>query len=906
MGRTQGGRGLIQILTPTGPPNPGKVLINPNFLQNSGSYEFLNPMKHAQFPWTNTTANTHTSPTTLDSNGYPISLPDASGVWIGTFIPSQTSRPGNYQMTWTGNGTISITGATFVSGSFTGSGGSGLVVIAPTSTFLQIFITALSVTNMVLLHVNDISDFNAGKISGNKLRQRISQAQTPVWRLLNWIGGGSEGANNSNLTTWASRKPVGYVSYGGDEYRLSLFAGTTTNSGADYSITPVGGYVPGTGAPVDKQQIHVLINAAQSDHSSNGVTVTITNGTPSTISWTSHGLSANDPVSFGGFLGLNLNPELANYQTYYVKTVIDANTFTISLTAGGTAISTTGTSSGIVMARLPTLNVNGHGAIPIRDHTNRMLWVGAGTLLSTDYYMFTYDAALNCWFSTDAGGGIVNGVPPEVMIQFCAEIGCHPWFCTPPLSCDPMTDYHKQLALYIQANAPSWMVPRFECLNEPWNNLTLTGAYAAAKSYNNWPSTSTSGYGDQANFTGKIANTIGQDISAVFGAPDRSKYLLLVNVQGGVAANFPGGSPSGTLDDEYFNCPLYAAQGSTQANYNNTFPTKHYLTDISTNQYFQSQGTVANTIVQWNNASGAGAKQAVVDGYLATGNEYLATISNWASFNATISGTTMSVTSVTSGVLAVGAIVTGTGVTANTTITSVPGGGSTSTSTGSYGVTPSQTVSTSTAMQSSQFPPSTAQFTASISGNSMVVTSVNTGTLVLGATVDGAGVAPNTVITVVGGGGGAGTYTVTGSQTVGSETMTCGINNGLTATSANNNDGVLGLKDMITTMYTYAQTFTNSAGKVLGMHGYEGGWNLNDTSGGSTALFSTATKSATNLQSYYMQIYGYFISTTGGIPAEFQLSVQPGNPDVWSVFDSPDIYQSPDPPQWLAIETFNH
>lgn len=72
--------------------------------------------------------------------------------------------------------------------------------------------------------------------------------------------------------------------------------------------------------------------------------VTITIASPGVVTWTAHGLPANAPVYFtGGALptGLVIGTQ------YFVKTVLSANTFTASATAGGTVINTTGTQSGI-------------------------------------------------------------------------------------------------------------------------------------------------------------------------------------------------------------------------------------------------------------------------------------------------------------------------------------------------------------------------------------------------------------------------------------------------------------------------------------------------------------------------------------------------------------------------------
>jgi hypothetical protein len=65
------------------------------------------------------------------------------------------------------------------------------------------------------------------------------------------------------------------------------------------------------------------------------------------------------------------------------------------------------------------------------------------------------------------------------------------------------------------------------------------------------------------------------------------------------------------------------------------------------------------------------------------------------------------------------------------------------------------------------------QFTGSISGNTLTVTGVTSGNLVVGETLYGAGIAAGTTITAEGTGtGGKGTYTISTSQTVSSEVLT--------------------------------------------------------------------------------------------------------------------------------------
>ncbi len=73
-------------------------------------------------------------------------------------------------------------------------------------------------------------------------------------------------------------------------------------------------------------------------------TVTISIATPGVITWTGHGLSVNDTIRFTTTGALPTG--FAINTTYYVKEVLTANTFTVSTSAGGAAVTTSGTQSG--------------------------------------------------------------------------------------------------------------------------------------------------------------------------------------------------------------------------------------------------------------------------------------------------------------------------------------------------------------------------------------------------------------------------------------------------------------------------------------------------------------------------------------------------------------------------------
>lgn len=136
-----------------------------------------------------------------------------------------------------------------------------------------------------------------------------------------------------------------------------------------------------------------------------------------------------------------------------------------------------------------------------------------------------------------------------------------------------------------------------------------------------------------------------------------------------------------------------------------------------------------------------------------------------AIFRGGISGTTLTVTSVSNGTLAVGQEVFGVGVTNETVITAL---GTGTGGAGTYTINISQTV----ASENMSTAAAGAIVTGSISGTTLTVSAVTSGTLYVGQTIQGTGVTANTMITaLVSGTGGAGTYTVSTSQTVGSTTL---------------------------------------------------------------------------------------------------------------------------------------
>jgi hypothetical protein len=200
------------------------------------------------------------------------------------------------------------------------------------------------------------------------------------------------------------------------------------------------------------------------------------------------------------------------------------------------------------------------------------------------------------------------------------------------------------------------------------------------------------------------------------------------------------------------NIKFYIEKG---ASYNDITPFTSYTGANATGSIdgLLGTGSIGGTTTGSIGATGTGFVGAVVTGILGSTNT--ATIGFKCTATIGPSNTTLDVTAVSDGVLSVGDIISGTGVTPGTTITAL---GTGTGGTGTYTVSVSQSVSSTT-----------------ITGNSnqLNVTAVASGALYVGDTVLGTGVFAGTTITAFGTGtGGAGKYTLSIYQQINSSTLT--------------------------------------------------------------------------------------------------------------------------------------
>jgi len=422
--------------------------------------------------------------------------------------------------------------------------------------------------------------------------------------------------------------------------------------------------------------------------------VTIKESKPGEIRWTDHGLSIGDPFSLSTDGAMPSG--LWGSQIYYVSANnFTSNSFQFSLDPEGPDLDLTGATGRFSAAPCATFNLNGKRDVPILAPWGDPIYGANAPFCDPRYLIATlvYDEDLKGWlkFGGDVGGpaGLINGVPIEIEIALCKAIGAHPHFCAPFLACDPMTDWHKQLASYVKNSGPSWMAPRFEGCNETWN-FSL-GFFATRYGWNKSPvHWGSSTWRNQDDWYGKIISTIGQDINSIYGGTPGSQTSYAVICANQTISASPTGVFNGASNARLDSTRYVNQTASSQKGYRKS-AAYNWVTDVALANYWSpgERDTPREMIDAFafgvTHKGNPRAQDAMATAYVNTSNSGC-----W--FIGTILGNELNVTSIIKGgssSIAIGSVIRGNGVASNTRIL---GFGSGTGGVGSYIVTNLQVV----------------------------------------------------------------------------------------------------------------------------------------------------------------------------------------------------------------------
>ena len=151
-------------------------------------------------------------------------------------------------------------------------------------------------------------------------------------------------------------------------------------------------------------------------------TVTISIAAPGVVTWTGHGLSVNDTIRFTTTGALPTG--LAINTTFFVKEVLSANTFTVSTSAGGAAVTTSGTQSGtqtaLVWYGVPVVAV-ANTLVTLASVTVPGWSMGVGGGIEIDA-LFTLTNTANAKnIGMTYGGGVLMAVAATSNASACAQ-----------------------------------------------------------------------------------------------------------------------------------------------------------------------------------------------------------------------------------------------------------------------------------------------------------------------------------------------------------------------------------------------------------------------------------------------------------------------------------------------------
>lgn len=388
--------------------NGHKVQLGMPF-QDHGGYMFTNFMKNGG-RWTNTNGTVF-DVTTLDVNGYAMSLPQGS-IQCVIPIPSAAYIP-SYTITWDGTGTIFTTG-TVISGNYNTSGVIvSLGYTAGTSGQANFGISAVGTPGVDYPHnIKIIATAEVG--NSNVFRADfLSKVQNAgILRFMDC----EPAANSGTHTFWSLRKPVSYRTY------------------SDYSF-PTSAIVPWGGS----SPISLIVPAAN---------VTYDGVDTYNVTWS--GQNGAAPTDLTTFIW---SPQ--TQQTVYPSYI----------------------------------NLNNTGKFPIAFPVGGARYSSSQALGANQWVCSVFNVLSQSWL-TDNGNssntavqtfGVQNGVPPELMINLCNQVGAHLWHDVTQYMVEyngGLTDYITSFAALAQSTLNNGLLFITEGPNECWNNAKQPTAYA--------------------------------------------------------------------------------------------------------------------------------------------------------------------------------------------------------------------------------------------------------------------------------------------------------------------------------------------------------------------------------------------------------------------------------------------
>jgi hypothetical protein len=335
-----------------------------NFGGNS-YIQFIDVVKQANnFTYVGTPTDANAPPIPLlelDANGYPTTLvAGVEGVQFYYPLFRVAEYSGVWVVVWKGAGTLGLGGNVAAAAGYSNpssitsaTDAGGRFEFTRTADQLQPAVTiAATATSGAGTHIRDMhifrkideTQFNAGRITSLPFASRLLDLGPGCARNLGWLGDFSNlnGANFTNLATWAQRKPTSYFGYAADQFIPSQWVGTLTWTGNCATVSAQGFTL------ADKKQVHAKFTSKPATEVGGVLRCDISSGASGQITKANHGQIVGNAlviqyakeVTFLGTTNGSPNVELTNDGTT-ANIAVGQEVFSDNFPSGTTVISIT-------------------------------------------------------------------------------------------------------------------------------------------------------------------------------------------------------------------------------------------------------------------------------------------------------------------------------------------------------------------------------------------------------------------------------------------------------------------------------------------------------------------------------------------------------------------------------------
>lgn len=461
----------------------GKVQVGAWFPFENIDFPLINTVHMASSHWYCPDGTTDDPLAYINASGYPTQMPADGKKYRLRNVCGYVVSGEQWILTWDGTATVAVSLFTG-SVSFSSSVAANRIACTITGTENDVFNVAVDVTsvgagfgNLRFFRASYETRLNSGEKFDPNFLTRYSG-----WKAVRFMDYLS--TNDSPQVSWANRVTESQLSWVGTNVLTSRYAGKASKANNVFTTAAAVSGNPSSWSHGMVVQARVpaptWLTVANFGAGAGGTN-------PARVQFsTTHGWSTGQKGVFtsGSMHGGTIAANLAGNE--YTFTVVSADTISLD----GVDCSTWGTYTTDGSGKFGLTPSLSCGALPQKrviqitlDNPSFSGWGQVDALM-----LFTYDSLYDCliysqvWSAsvTDLSNPLTGrtGFPIETIVDLANQLNVYPWICLPHMADD---NYVTQCATYVRDNLSVGLTVYFELSNEVWNSQFTQTAYASSR-----------------------------------------------------------------------------------------------------------------------------------------------------------------------------------------------------------------------------------------------------------------------------------------------------------------------------------------------------------------------------------------------------------------------------------------